>query len=557
MNTQPVSPAPPVHVPSVSRFLEEGQLALAQGSWEQARDAFAAALAIEEHPAALEGLGEAAWWLEDVATVFAARERAYRLYRGRNNDRSAGQMASEIAYDYAVFRLEMAISNGWLQRAHRLLDPLPPGPEQIELALHEAELCYHLDGDMDRVLSISRQARDLAFRLGEFDLEMLAMAGEGLALVGLGSVAEGMQHLDEAAVTAVSGEMRNFQAVTSTLCMMVWACEQVRDVDRASQWCDQFMRYCERYGLRAHMAFCRSHFASILAARGRWKEAEHELMHARDGLRERHALCLTVQDRLGELRRRQGRLDEADHHFSQTLQDPHSLLGKARVALDRGNTELARDLAESVLRRLSEHNEAGRIDPLALLVQIHCARGSRDEAEALLPELQVIASNFGADCIHALVDHARGQVALLAGDAAGARARFEDALSLYDRNRLPYEVAQVRLDLGQALVSLERGDLAAEQARLAGDALRSLGATAEAANDLIAQLLAPRQASVLSPREEEVLRLVSRGLSNQQIADELCLSKHTVRRHVSNILAKLDVPSRTAAVAYGGAHQTA
>jgi DNA-binding NarL/FixJ family response regulator len=47
-----------------------------------------------------------------------------------------------------------------------------------------------------------------------------------------------------------------------------------------------------------------------------------------------------------------------------------------------------------------------------------------------------------------------------------------------------------------------------------------------------------------------VLTLLTRGRSNEEIAAELVLSKHTVRRHVSNILTKLDVPSRTAAAVY-------
>jgi DNA-binding NarL/FixJ family response regulator len=47
-----------------------------------------------------------------------------------------------------------------------------------------------------------------------------------------------------------------------------------------------------------------------------------------------------------------------------------------------------------------------------------------------------------------------------------------------------------------------------------------------------------------------VLRLISSGLSNQAIADRLCISEHTVHRHVANTLSKLDVPSRSAAVAH-------
>jgi DNA-binding NarL/FixJ family response regulator len=65
----------------------------------------------------------------------------------------------------------------------------------------------------------------------------------------------------------------------------------------------------------------------------------------------------------------------------------------------------------------------------------------------------------------------------------------------------------------------------------------------------------PLRRGGLSPREAEVLALLARGLSNQQIADELLLSKHTVRRHVSNIFTKLGVASRTAAVAHALEHE--
>ena len=53
----------------------------------------------------------------------------------------------------------------------------------------------------------------------------------------------------------------------------------------------------------------------------------------------------------------------------------------------------------------------------------------------------------------------------------------------------------------------------------------------------------------LTPRETEVLRHVSAGRTNQQIADELFIAVKTVDRHVANILGKMDVPSRTAATA--------
>ncbi len=57
-----------------------------------------------------------------------------------------------------------------------------------------------------------------------------------------------------------------------------------------------------------------------------------------------------------------------------------------------------------------------------------------------------------------------------------------------------------------------------------------------------------RSAEVLSERELDVLRLASHGLSNQEIADKLCLSLRTVQAHFSHIFNKLQVSSRTEAV---------
>ncbi|GLI26713.1 LuxR family transcriptional regulator [Agromyces rhizosphaerae] len=58
----------------------------------------------------------------------------------------------------------------------------------------------------------------------------------------------------------------------------------------------------------------------------------------------------------------------------------------------------------------------------------------------------------------------------------------------------------------------------------------------------------------LSPREIEVLRLVARGDTDQQIAQALVLSPHTVHRHLANIRTKLGVPSRAAAAAWASRH---
>ena len=61
--------------------------------------------------------------------------------------------------------------------------------------------------------------------------------------------------------------------------------------------------------------------------------------------------------------------------------------------------------------------------------------------------------------------------------------------------------------------------------------------------------LADLDVETLTPREEEILRLLARGRSNKGIAADLGLSEHTVKYHVSAILAKLRAESRTEAVA--------
>jgi two-component system, NarL family, response regulator LiaR len=77
----------------------------------------------------------------------------------------------------------------------------------------------------------------------------------------------------------------------------------------------------------------------------------------------------------------------------------------------------------------------------------------------------------------------------------------------------------------------------------------------EAAQALIRQATRPAPPGHdLSPREREVLGLMTRGLSNRAIAQELVVSTSTVDFHVSNILGKLGVSSRTEAVAVAVQH---
>ncbi len=112
------------------------------------------------------------------------------------------------------------------------------------------------------------------------------------------------------------------------------------------------------------------------------------------------------------------------------------------------------------------------------------------------------------------------------------------------------------LDLASVLAALGRQDAAAEQARMAHEAEQGMQAqrAAQRPGALAGGLdaaVSGEAASVLTPRELDVLKLVAQGLGNKEIAARLVLSEHTVHRHLANILRKLDLSSRAAAAAWG------
>ena len=120
--------------------LAAGTEALHRGAWEEARDHFQSSLAEAETPQALEQLGLAAWWLDDAALTFDARERSYRLYREHDDPLGAARVALWLVWDYLAFRGDTAVASGWLERARRLLAGHETAPEYGWLLLRDGEV---------------------------------------------------------------------------------------------------------------------------------------------------------------------------------------------------------------------------------------------------------------------------------------------------------------------------------------------------------------------------------------------------------------------------------
>jgi DNA-binding NarL/FixJ family response regulator len=533
-------------------LLGQANEALGKADWAAASRLFSEALEQKETPEALEGLAKAAFFLDEAELALGSRERAYAGYRKAGRAVDAARVAIALAWDYRTVRGERAVGDGWLRRARRLLQGCGPTREQGWLALREAS--FALPGDAALASERCAEAEALGRELGDVDLEMTAIALNGLAQVSQGEIAEGMARLDEATTAATAGEMRDPIAIGFSCCYLIFACERVRDFDRAGQWCERVARMAEGWNIRALRAVCRAHYGTVLMLRGEWSSAEVVLSEAAAVMASRPGEANDALARLAELRRRQGRTEEALALITQAEHHPIAVLAEAAIALEGGDAAAAADGAARYLRLLGGASTE-RAPGLELLAEAQAAVGRPAEAVAAASELTAIAQAAGTDSLLGAARHATGSAQRSEGAFEQAREAFEDAVQLLGRAGLPFEAARARVGLAQTLRELGREEAACRELELARERFVALGAPAEERRTAALQAQRPAGDSrILSARESEVLRLLAEGLSNKQIAARLTLSEHTVHRHVANILVKLRLSSRAAAAAYAAKH---
>src|SRR5581483_1233009 len=369
-----------------------------------------------------------------------------------------------------------------------------------------------------------------------------ALALDGLVLVNEGRVAEGMRRLDGSAAAIVGGDLQDLDAISHSSCYLIFACERVRDFDRAGQWCDRLMEFCERYGSKPLFSVCRTHYAGVLMFRGLWPQAEQELRLAAPELESNVAgMAGEAFVGLAELRRRQGQTDQARRMFAEVEHRPDGRLGLARVALDRGEYRSAANHAEQYLRQVGREAKTLRVAGLEVQVRALAAVGDVDGAQQALDELAVIATGIDTEPLRACALAAEGAAAAALGDLPRARRALEDAVASFARSGMPYECASTRIELAQVLCASGRDEESAKETARATEMLEQRGVVSKPAPG-------EGESLGLTSRELEVLALVADGLTDPQIAQRLVISEHTVHRHVSNILVKVSCSSRAAAV---------
>lgn len=495
-----------------------------------------------ESAEALERIAMGERWLDNIDPAFAARERAFGIYCRRGDELSAGRVAAELAHDNLMARSELAVANGWFVRSHELLDDTGDSLERGWLCYREASATQLADRGPVNRLALLAEASAIARDHGDAVLEMLTTSLTGYVEVCIGDVESGMAKVDRAATAIVAGEVEAFEPAGKICCDVISACEQVRDVDRAQQWLRAANSIRERGQWAPLLSICHVHYATLLMWEGDWSGAERELERAWPAI-ESGGLGLTGEHRvrLGALRLLQGRLDESSEIYESISWMPAAKLGHAQVAYARGERELARSLLERCRRSADDLERIDCASACLLSVRIELERGDIEAAREPAAKLAELAGTVQTDPLQAASQMAQGMIAAAEGDREQAKLRIEDAIDLWQAARAPYEAAQARLELADLLDELGDAALAASERTRGREVLERIGALAAAG-------ASPE--SPLTRREIEVLRLVAEGLGDDEIAERLVLSSHTVHRHVANIRNKLDEPSRAAAVAH-------
>ena len=524
---------------------------LDSAQWDAARAAFEADLEQADDPETREGLGLALWFLGDVEDGIAERERAFEGYVRDGRCSDAARVAVWVSHQRLIAGRASA-ARGWLARAERALEDTGGcaghGWVAVERARHAAAV--------EDCARHARRAMTIARETGDGDLEVFALSLLGRAEVSAGHESEGMRLLEEAMAAATAGRVRNVHTLAEAYCNLVMACVAAGDWERASEWCQLVDDFAQAHGTAPLLGACRTVHADVLVATGHWSDAERALESAlsthADYVPEMGAPTIAT---LAELRVRQGRLPEAEQLLAGREEHPSSLRALAQLRLAQGEPRLAAALLERGLLA-AEGDTVRATQLLAPLVDARLACADTDGADEAARKLRTLADDSGIRIVRARSELAAARVALAREQREEAAEPARCALVAFTELAMPLDAGEARLALAGALTA-RAPELAREEARAASSAFRELGASR--ALDMAAAVLRslgtgtaprPREQGELSAREQEVLGLITQGMSNARIAQTLYISEKTAGHHVSRILAKLGVRNRAEAAAY-------
>ncbi|MCX7031042.1 MAG: AAA family ATPase [Spirochaetes bacterium] len=441
----------------------------------------------------------------------------------------------------------------------RALAVVPPGSiQQGRLLAHQPS-----PRDIERALAISRSEKDER-------LEMTALWHLSYAHLCAGET--GRARSEEEAAWAIAGRLGDRWGARFLLYRRCQSSCLVGDLAAVMESAREMLADAER--LHSPLSMAAAHQASAIAAHmgGDW-----------DGCREHARACLRLQPGRGETHSHAvvlatlaltecetGDMDAVEGHLrslgivtgSAHAPFPFYLPKMAWITGDTRRIDAAAEALGAIAPAGApfEWVTMGRTFACALIAVL---RGDRDEAKRFLDyyrpwkglRMPWNASGMASDALVALLLETLGR-------HEEAMCAFEDALAFCRRSGYRPELARTCRDYGEALLRRDApGDAArADDVLRDGlDAARSLAmvptvarieaALEEAGSDGASRRIREHPAG-LSFREIEIIRLVTRGLTNAEIGGKLFISPHTVARHVQNTLEKTGMANRTELTAF-------
>jgi DNA-binding CsgD family transcriptional regulator/tetratricopeptide (TPR) repeat protein len=524
-----------------------------QRAWASAYQAFL--LADQETPLAaedLELLALAAYLVGRDEDYLNTLERAYHAYCEMHQHRRAVRCAFWLGFRL-LMRNETSRANGWLARGRRLLEHdthtcAEHGILLLPVVEHRIE-----SGDYKSAYAAATEAAAIGENCGDADLIACARHQQGRIRLLQGQVEAGLALFDETMLAVIADELSPM--VTGLMyCSVIAACQEVYALDRTREWTVAMAQWCEgQPDMVAFAGVCQVHRAEIMQLQGAWPGAIEVARRAcarSQGIDQRATAAAYYQQ--AEVHRLKGEFaaaEEAYRNASQSGRDPQP--GFALLRYAQGRIAAATAAIRSAVGTTTD--QLKRMGLLPAYVEIMLAAGEVENARNACRELEDLARSVDTGVPDAMAAQARGAVELAEGDARAAIGSLRQALDVWQRIEAPYAVARVRELIALACRALGDEDGASLEIGAARSIFDRLGAAPDLGR-IDSLTKGASNPHPLTPRELQVLRLVSVGKTNATIAAELFLSERTIERHLSNIFTKLDLSTRTAATAWAYEH---
>jgi DNA-binding CsgD family transcriptional regulator len=460
--------------------------------------------------------------------AIAARREALLVHRERGDRLREGDTRRWLSR-LSWFVGDRAGAEAHARDAIVLLEPLAAGRE-LAMAYSNMAQLRMLERDLEGTRRWGEPAIALAEELQETEILVHALNNVGTAEFYYGA-SEGLTKLEQSLALARAagleeGVARGFVNVATTA-------GELRRYALAERYLTDGIAYCRDTDLDSLGRYMTAWLARVQFEQGRWAEATTLAAEALEREGVSAPTRITAQSVIGRLRARRGD------------PDPWSPLDEGRELASRAE-EVQRVLPVA-LARAEAHWLAGRAESIGPETDAALGLAIRARHAWGVGELLLWRRRAGIE--DAMPDVALPAVVTLelAGDSGAAYRAWTNA-------GCPYEAT---------LALLQSGDVS-DLRRALGE-LRQLGAQRTAAyvarrlreqgiRDLEQGPRAATRANVagLTARELDVLKLLAAGMRNAQIAQSLVVSPRTIDHHVSAILSKLGVGSRTEAAARAG-----